>query len=130
MQLGAGLLDDLLSVLLGELLVLLVTLNGLLDLRNLVLWQIAAAVFAVFPGVEVVVGTAGSLADDGEGAVLHPLDLKDLLDEGLRCERSIHGRSIDIHLYKTTKNGANHESEEICPTHAQVQSCSLFFLSD
>ena len=92
-------LDDLLSVLLGELLVLLVTRNGLLDLRDFVLGQIAAAVFAVFPGVEVVVGPVGSLADDGEGAMLHALDLKDLFDEGLRCEKSIHGRSIDIHLY-------------------------------
>ena len=83
-QLGAGLLDDLLSVLLGELLVFAVTLNGLLDLRDFILGQIAAAVFAVFPGVEVVIGTVRPLADDGEGAVLHALDLKDLFDEGLR----------------------------------------------
>jgi len=78
------LLDDLLSVLGGELLVFLVTHDGLLDLRDFVLRQISAAIFAVFPGVEVVVGTAGSLADDGEGAVLHTLDLKDLFDKGLR----------------------------------------------
>src|SRR5438552_3648217 len=69
----------------------LVSRNGPLDLRDFVLWQIAAAVFAIFPGVEVVVGTVGSPADDGEGAVLHALDLKDLFDEGLRSERSIHG---------------------------------------
>jgi hypothetical protein len=55
-QLGAGLLDDLLSVLLGELLVLMVALNGLLDLRDFVLRQITAAVFAIFPGVEAVIG--------------------------------------------------------------------------
>jgi hypothetical protein len=70
--------------LLGELLVFVVTLNGLLDLRDFVLGQIAAAVFALFPGVEAVIGAAGSLTDDGEGAVLHTLDLKDLFDEGLR----------------------------------------------
>ena len=82
-----ALLDDLLSVLLSELLVLVVTLNGLLDLRDFVWGQIAAAVFALFPGVEVVIGTTGPLADNAEGAVLHALDLDDLFDEGLRRER-------------------------------------------
>jgi hypothetical protein len=62
--------------------------------------------------------------------VLHPLDLKDPFDEGLRCERSIHGRSIDIHLYKAIKNGANHESEEICPTHMHQVRCVSGFLPD
>jgi hypothetical protein len=66
-QLGAGLLDNLLSVLLGKLLVFAVALNGLLDLRDFVLGQIAAAIFALFPRVEAVIGAAGSLADDGEG---------------------------------------------------------------
>ncbi len=59
MQLGAGLLDDLLSVLLGELLIFVVTLNGLLGFRDFVLGQVAAAIFAVFPGVEIVIGTVG-----------------------------------------------------------------------
>ena len=126
-QLGAGLLDDLLSVLVGKLLVFLVTLDGLLDLRHFVLWQIAAAVFAVFPGVEVVVGTVGSLADNAERAVLHTLDLKDLFDEGLRCERCIHGRSIYIHLYYATKKGANHESEEICPAHVYLSGVTFCY---
>jgi hypothetical protein len=48
-QLGAGLLNDLLGVLLGEMLVFVITINGLLDLREFVFGQIAAAVFAVFP---------------------------------------------------------------------------------
>ena len=94
-QLGAGLLDNLLSVLLGELLVFVITLDGLLDLRDFILRQVAAAVFAVFPGVEVVVGAAGSLADNGEGAVLHALDLQDLFNKALRRERCIHGGNID-----------------------------------
>ena len=94
-QLGAGLLDDLLSILLGELLVLVVTLDGLLDLRDFILRQVAAAVLAVFPRVEAVVGTIGTLADNGEGAVLHALDLKDPFDQGLRRERCVHGDTID-----------------------------------
>jgi hypothetical protein len=88
-----------------------------LDLGDFVLGQIAAAVFAVFPGVEVVIGTLEPLADNAEGAVLHALNLKDLFNEGLRRERCFHGPSIDIHLYMATKNGANRESEEICPAH-------------
>jgi len=78
------LLDDLLSVLLGELLVFVVTLNGLLDLRDFVLGQITAAVFAIFPGVETVIGTVRPWANNGKGTMFHALDLKDLLDEALR----------------------------------------------
>jgi hypothetical protein len=55
-----------------------------LDLWNLVLRQVAAAVLAVFPGVEAVVGAVGPLADNGEGAVLHVLDLKNLFNQDLR----------------------------------------------
>jgi hypothetical protein len=84
------LLDDLLSVLLGELLVFVVTLNGLFDLRDFVLGQITAAVFAIFPGVETVIGAVRSWADNGEGTMFHALDLKDLLDEGLRGKRCVH----------------------------------------
>ncbi len=50
-QLGAGLPDDLLSVLLGELLVLVVTLNGLLDRWDFVLRQVTAGKRQLrFPG--------------------------------------------------------------------------------
>jgi hypothetical protein len=98
-QLGAGLFDDLLRVLLGELLVSVVTLNGLLDLRDFVWGQVAAAVPAIFPGVEVVIGTVRPLTDNAEGAVLHAWDLEDLFDEGLRRKRSVHGPSIDVYLY-------------------------------
>ena len=83
--------DDLLSVLLSELLVLVVSLDGLSNLRDLVLGQIATAVFAIFPGVEAVVRAVRSVADTAEGTMFHALDLKDLLDEGLRRKRCIHG---------------------------------------
>lgn len=106
-QLGASLRNDLLSVLLGELLVFVVSLDGLLDVRNFVLGKITAAVFAVFPRVEAVIGAIRALADNGEGAVLHALDLKQLLNEGLRGQRCVHGRSIESYLYLATKNGAN-----------------------
>ena len=86
-QLSAGLLDDLLSVFLGQLLVFVVTLDGVLDLRYFILRQIAAAVFTIFPRVEAVVGAVGSLPDNREGAVLHPLDLKDLFEKGLGRKR-------------------------------------------
>jgi hypothetical protein len=106
MQLGTGLLNDLLGVLLRELLVLVVTLDGLLDLRNFIVRQIAAAVFAVFPGVEAVIGAVRSLTDNAEGAMLHALDLKDLFDEDLRSERCFHECSIDVYLYDATKKRA------------------------
>jgi hypothetical protein len=103
-QLGAGLFDDLLGVLLGELLVLLVARDGLLDFRDFLLGQIPAAVLAIFPGVEAVVGAIGPLAHNGKGAVLHALDLEDLLEESLRGERRCtHGCNIDVYLYKATK---------------------------
>jgi hypothetical protein len=86
-QLSAGLLDDLLSVLLGQLLVFVITVDRLLDFRDLILRQIAAAVFAIFPRIETVVGAVGSLADNREGAVLHPLDLKDLFEKRLSRKR-------------------------------------------
>ena len=92
-------LNDLLGIVLGQLLVLVVALNGLFDLRDLVLGQIAAAVFAIFPGVEAVIGAVRPLADDREGAVLHALDLEDLFEKGLGREGLIHGTSIDEHLY-------------------------------
>ncbi len=106
--------DDLPGILLGELLVLVVARDSLLDLGNFVLGEIPAAVFAIFPGVEAVIGTVGPLAHNGKGAMLHTLDLEDLLEESLRSERMrIHGRSIDVYLYMATKKGANHKPEEI-----------------
>ena len=87
-------LDDLLSVLLGELLIFVVTLDGLLDLRDFILRQVAATVFAIFPGVEVVVGAVRPLTDNGEGAVLHALDRKDLFNQGLSSEGRVHGRAL------------------------------------
>ena len=87
-------LDDLLSVLLGELLIFVVTLDGLLDLRDFILRQVAATVFAIFPGVEVVVGAVRPLTDNGEGAVLHALDRKDLFNQGLRSEGWVHEKAL------------------------------------
>ena len=87
-------LDNLLSVLLGELLIFVVTLDGLLDLWDFILRQVAATVFAVFPGVEVVVGAVRPLTDNGEGAVLHALDRKDLFNQGLSSEGRVHGRVL------------------------------------
>lgn len=75
----------------GELLVLLVALDGCLDSRDLLEGHIAAAVFALFPGIEIVVGAVGALAGDTEGAMLHVLDLEDLLEEYLGIDGSSHG---------------------------------------
>ena len=87
MQLSAGLRNDLLCILLGQLLVSVVALDGLSDLRDLILRQVATRVFAVFPGVEAVIRAVRALADNRERAVLHALDLEDLLEEGLGRER-------------------------------------------
>jgi hypothetical protein len=98
------LLDDLLSILLGELLVFAVAFNGLLDLRDFGLREIATLILALFPGVEVVVRAVRPLADSAEGAVLHALDLEELLEEGLWSQWCIHGVNIYVHLYLATKN--------------------------
>ena len=100
-------LNDLLRVLLSDLLVFVVTLDGLLNLGDFVLRQVATLILAVFPGVEVVVGALRALADDGEGAVLHAWNLEDLFEEGFRREGCIHETSIEVHLYYTTKNSPN-----------------------
>jgi hypothetical protein len=97
------LLDDLFGVLLGELLVFVVALDGLLDLGDFVLGQVATLIFAVFPGVEVVVGAVGSVAEDGDRAVLHAVDLEDLFEEGPWSERCIHESNIDSTIYTATK---------------------------
>ena len=68
-QFGAGFGDDLTGVLLGELLVLVVAIDGLRHSWDFVLGEIAAAVFAVLPGVEIEVRPVGALADGREGAV-------------------------------------------------------------
>jgi hypothetical protein len=59
------LFDDLLRILLRELLVFVVALNGLFDLWDFVLGQVAATVLAVFPRVEAVIGAVRPLAHDG-----------------------------------------------------------------
>src|SRR5208282_389413 len=113
-QFGAGLVDDLLSVLLGQLLVFLIAGDGLLDGRQFVQGQVAAAVFAVLPGVEVVVRAVGTGADHGDGTVLHMLDVEDLLEERLGRNWHIHERSIDVHLYQAKKKAPIHALEEFC----------------
>ena len=80
-QFGACFLDDLLSILLGELLVLLVALDGLLNLGDFVLGKVAALVFPVFPRIEIVVGAVGPLADDAQATMFHALNLEDLFQE-------------------------------------------------
>lgn len=74
-QFGACVLDDLLRILLGELLVFLVALDGLLDLGDFVLGQVAALVFAVFPRVEIVVGAVRPLAHDAQATMFHASNL-------------------------------------------------------
>jgi hypothetical protein len=57
------------------------------------------------------------MADNGNGAVLHALDLKDLRGEGLRSKRFIHRSSIYEHLYHATKITVNDKPEENCRAH-------------
>ena len=78
---GSRLSNYLISVLLGESLELLVTLNGLLDSRDLLAGNVAGHVFAVFACLELIKWTGSTFLDDGELASLHGLDLGDLLKD-------------------------------------------------
>jgi len=93
------LLDDLLAIFLSELLVLLVALNGLTNLGDLILREVAALVGPILPGVEVVVRAVGTLTDDREGTVLHALDLEDLFQKVLRSDGNVHGEKIYMYIY-------------------------------
>jgi len=104
-QFGAGFLNELPGIRLGQLLVVVVAGDGLLDGGDFVLGHVAAAVLAVLPRVEVEVGPAGALADHTEGAVLHVLNLEELFEQRLGSERSVHGGNIDESLYRATKKG-------------------------
>jgi len=115
-QFGTRLLHDLPGVLLSELLVFVVALDGFLDHRYFVLRHIATAVFVVFPGIEIEVRPLGALADLAERAVLHPLNLEDLFDQGLGGNRCIHEGSIDVHLYIATRKVKNCACEHFCLT--------------
>jgi hypothetical protein len=68
----------------------LVSGEGFLERRQLVLRDIAAHVLAVLPSLMVVVGTVGALAKEAEFATFHVLDLGDLLEEFLRGSRGDH----------------------------------------
>ena len=72
----------LLGVLLGESLELLVTLNGLLDSRDLLAGNVAGQVFAMFACLEFKKGAGSTFLDDGELAPLHGLDFGDFLKDG------------------------------------------------
>ncbi len=65
-QLSARSLDHQLSVLLGQLLVTPVTCDGPTYVPEPVSGNVAAPVFAILPGVEVVIGPVGTLADHGK----------------------------------------------------------------
>lgn len=106
-------LDDLPGVFLSELAVFLVALNGLPDLWELIVRDVAALVGTLLPGVEVVVRAVGALADDRERAVLQAPDLEDLFQEVLRSDGNVHGEIIYMYIYiRQQKNAENSVSEE------------------
>ena len=70
---------------------LFVTLNGLLDSRDLLAWNVAGHVLAMFACLELIKGAGSTLLNDGELAPLHGLDLGDLLKDGRQSMGVIHG---------------------------------------
>lgn len=118
-------LDDLPGILLGELLVFAVALDGLLDGRDFVLGNIAAAVLVVLPGIEIEVRPGWPLADRAQAAVLHVLNLEDLLKQGLGSKRCVHEVSIDVHLYIAIKKGAKSPRRRFLSCAHVAMSCHL-----
>src|ERR1051325_5795519 len=70
---------------------------------DLLLWNVAADRFAVFPTLEVVIRALRAFTQDTEFARLHTLDLSDLL-KNFGQERRFHGANIYICIYYATKN--------------------------
>jgi len=81
----------LIGVLLGESLELFVTLDGLLDSRNLFSGNVAGHVFALFACLELIKGSGGTFLNDGKLAAFHGLNLGDLLKDGRQRIGMIHG---------------------------------------
>ncbi len=85
-----------------------------MDLRDFVLGEVTALVFAVFLGIQIVIGAVRPLAHNAEGTVLHALDLVDLFEESLKGQWCIREGA---HIFANQKNGPNSKAEEICPAH-------------
>ena len=88
---GSGLGDNLTGVLLGEGLELFVSFNGLPHSWNLLAWDIASHVFAIFTCLELEEGTGGGFLDDGELATFHELDMGNLLKDEWQRIGLVHG---------------------------------------
>ena len=83
-------LDDLLHMLLDQPLELLVAGDGLLHGLQLIRRNVAGNIPAVFPGLMIVVGPVGTVAQEAQFAALHLLDLRHLLQERLQRNRGRH----------------------------------------
>jgi hypothetical protein len=81
-------------MLLDQRLELRVAGDGLLHGLQLIRRDVAGNIPAVFPGLMVVVGPVGPVAQDAQFAALHLPDLRHLLQEGLRRNRGRHGWSV------------------------------------
>ena len=81
--LAAGLLDHDLNVLIHQLLEAAMTLDGLLDIGDLVPWNIAGDVLAVFVALVVVIRPVRTFSDNVQSASFQAVDLGDVLEDGL-----------------------------------------------
>ena len=100
---GSRLSNDLIGVLLGESLELFITLQSLLDSRDLLAWNVAGYIFALFAGLELIKGAGGTFFNDRKLASFHGLNLSDLLKDGRQRIGVIHGRSIYQYRYFSNK---------------------------
>jgi hypothetical protein len=87
-QFGAGLIDDRLGVLLGEVLECVVAFQGLPNGVGLIAGDMTGDVLAILPCLKLVVRTIGTGGHEGEFAPLHVFDLGDLLGELSRVHMS------------------------------------------
>jgi len=79
-----------LDILLHQLLETPIARNGLLKLRDLLGGNITRNIPAVFVALMVVVRPVRALAYDAEGAVVHAVDLGDLVEDRLRGRFGAH----------------------------------------
>jgi hypothetical protein len=95
-QFGPRSVDHRLRVLFGQGIKLMISVDGGLDGGGLVAGNVAGEIFALFPDLELVIGTLWAFTHHGQFAAFHALDLSDLFEK-LSGMRSIHeGQYLSI----------------------------------
>jgi len=94
------------DILLHQLLETPVTFDGLLQFLDLLSGNVTGDVPAVFVTLMIVICPVGAPAYDADGALVHALDLGDLLKDGFGREFGVHIAIVYvIHIYYGKRKG-------------------------